>query len=263
MRLAFLSIFFVVLLLFPNFGFAETDPILISKSVGMKNVIFDGKWTFTAEWKPSSWNQLNYDDGKIIHLRTAHQDEFLYVFVDFISDTTLDKNSDNALICFDTKNDKTEIANSDDYCFSTSLDSKTSFTYQGGSPISTKSNFKKIPNPESMIAISSVSGDKDRYSLIPHTNYEFKIPIEILGRSNVYGFYLGVYEQHEKRVYSWPQDITDKTLFDIPSPKLWGEIRSPDNSLPEFSAPIIIFTMIIFIVLILFKTNNRFSKLKI
>ncbi|MFB5606417.1 MAG: hypothetical protein ACE5R7_09030 [Nitrosarchaeum sp.] len=261
MKLIFFSIFSIILL--SNFAFAETDPILISKSVGMNDVIFDGKWTFTTEWKPSSWNQLNYDNEKTIHLRTAHQDEFLYVFVDFVSDITLDKNSDNAIICFDTKNDKTEIADSNDYCFSVSLDSKSSFTYQGGSPFAMKGNFKKIPNPESMIAISSVSGDKDRYSIIPHTNYEFKIPIELLGRSNVYGFYLGVYDHHERKIYSWPQDITQETLFDIPSPKLWGEIRSPDNSLPEFGTPIIVFSVIITMILILFKTNNRFFILKI
>ncbi|MFB5638532.1 MAG: hypothetical protein ACE5RF_09010, partial [Nitrosarchaeum sp.] len=145
MKLIFFSIFSIILL--SNFAFAETDPILISKSVGMNDVIFDGKWTFTTEWKPSSWNQLNYDNEKTIHLRTAHQDEFLYVFVDFVSDITLDKNSDNAIICFDTKNDKTEIADSNDYCFSVSLDSKSSFTYQGGSPFAMKGNFKKIPNP--------------------------------------------------------------------------------------------------------------------
>jgi len=263
MKLVLFSICFIILLLFPNFVFAKTDPILISKSIAMNDVIFDGKWTFTTEWKPSSWNQLNYDDGKIIHLRTAHQDNFIYVFVDFVSDNTLDKNSDNAIICFDTKNDKTDVADSDDYCFSTSLDSKTSFSYQGGSPLSTKSNFEKIPNPESMIAISSVSGDKDRYSLFPHTNYEFKIPTELLGRSSVYGFYLGVYEQHGGKVYSWPQDITHEGYFDIPSPKLWGEIISPDKSLPEFSTPIIIFIIIIPIMLILFKTNNRLSKLRV
>ena len=45
----------------------------------------------------------------------------------------INKGSDSAIVCFDTKNDKTTIPQTDDYCFSTSLGRNSYFTYQGGS----------------------------------------------------------------------------------------------------------------------------------
>lgn len=47
------------------------------------------------------------------------------------TDITIDKGIDSVIICFDTLNDKTTIPSSDDYCFSTTIDSKNSFTYNG------------------------------------------------------------------------------------------------------------------------------------
>ena len=120
-------------------------PILISLSSDLDQVIFDGKWTSVGEWKKSSYNHLKFNDGAEIHLRTAHQENFLYVQINAASDMIIDKGSDRAIVCFDTKNDKTKISQSDDYCFSTSLESNNYFTYQGGNISAINGFFKKIP----------------------------------------------------------------------------------------------------------------------
>ncbi len=59
---------------------------------------------------------LTVFDETII-LRTAHQDNFIYIFVDVLSDTILDKGADRTTICFDINNDKSTTAKDDDYCF--------------------------------------------------------------------------------------------------------------------------------------------------
>ena len=211
------------------------EPILISRSSGLDEIVFDGKWTTTYEWKKSSYNNLLFEDKFEIHLRTAHENDFLYVQVNAHDDTTINYNSDRAIICFDTKNDKTDIPQEDDYCFSAALGSNNFHTLQGGSISAVNGHFKKIPNHEDYIAIGTESDKNDRYSRIPHASYEFKIPLDVLGRSDNYGFYLSVFDAQSQNNYSWPYNIEKKSILSIPSTSQWGDLISPDKSLPEFS----------------------------
>ena len=142
-----------------------------------------------------------------------------------------------AIICFDKNYTKSDMPNENDYCFGVPFDGKHPFTLNGGSPLSFTSHYTKIENPTGLIGVSSVSDENDRYTTVPHASYEFRIPTDVVGRSDIYGFYLGVYDQSNNRVYSWPQEVSVNSLFDIPSPKYWGEIISPDKSLPEFPLP--------------------------
>jgi len=215
--------------------FAE-DPIMITKSNKMEQVIFDGIWTHSKEWKVSSLN-LVVDDKGIFYIRSAHQENFVYVFLDVILDTHLDKGSDKSVICFDTENDKNEFADSNDYCFIAVLGENVGSTLQGESSL-VVNNFQNIPNVEGFIGIGAVSDENDRYSIIPHASYEFRIPTDLIGRSDNYGFYVGIYDDFTNTTYSWPSEIV-LDEFEIPSPKLWGEIISPDKSLPEFEWAII------------------------
>jgi len=253
----FLILFFHVLLVDV---YAE-DPILISISSNLDQVIFDGKWTDSNEWKKSSYNQLNFDDGYRIHLRTAHQENFIYIQINFESDIIINKGIDSAIVCFDTKNDKTVIPQSDDYCFSTSLDRKQSFTYQGNNISIINEYFTKIPNDKNFVAVGTASDIHDRYSKTPHASYEFKIPLDVLGRSDNYGFYIAVFDGYSQNLYSWPYDIQKQNLTSIPSPSLWGDLVSPDKSLPEFNFSILLsFLIPLTITLIItrftfFKTN--------
>ena len=245
---------FLILLIFTilvnsqNFVYGQTEPILITISDDRENVIFDGKWSSGIEWKKSSLNQFNFDDNFTIILRTAHQDDYIYALVDVVSDIHLDHASDKAVLCFDANNDKSKIPGSDDYCFGVSLGNKNGFVLQGDSKIKVTNNFKKITNPPDFIAVSSGSDENDRYSTIPHSSYEFKIPINILGRSDNYGFYLTVYDGYSDKFYSWP-DFNPEKPFKIPSPNKWGDIVSPDKTIPEFNLPALaLFPAILFVI---------------
>ena len=237
LRYTYFIVGFFLILLGVKSAYAES--IMIPQSDVMNKVIFDGKWTYFYEWKRSGLTDLLYNNSTTIELRTAHQDNFIYVFIDNLSDTTIDKGADSATICFDTKDEKNLQADSNDYCFITTLNGSNSFVLQGGSSLGINSNFKKIDNPPGFIGISSVSDANDRYTDVPHTSYEFRIPTDLVGRSDMYGFYVGVYDSHSNKIHSWPKSITTDSLLKIPSPSKWGDLVSPDKSLPEFPWPIL------------------------
>lgn len=231
-------VLFVIVLLIVQTAYA-TEQIPITKSAFMEHIIWNGKWTFYEEWKASSLYTLSYDDGASIQLRTAHQENFIYVLIDAVSMTHYNKGSDKAIICFDGKNDKSKVVDDNDYCFGVALGNNNPFVLRGGSPLAQTDHFTNIVNPE-VIGVAAVSDENDHYSTIPHSNYEFRIPINLLGRSDVYGFYLGAYDSHVKKIYTFPENLTSTSQFGIPSPSKWGEIISPDQSIPEFPVPTIV-----------------------
>lgn len=211
-------------------GIAFAEPTIMITYSDMSHVIWDGKWTFTEEWKPSS------TDGGI---RSAHDGKFIYMFADVVSDTDFVKGEDSAMICFDSNNTKSILADKNDYCFQSILGRSEGFTYQGGSPLESTGNFEKIANPDGFISVGGVSDQNDRYSDIPHAGYEFRIPIDFIGRSDVYGFYYVIHESHSNKFITWPANVTQSNQFHVPAPNNWGTITSPDKSLPEFQFPMI------------------------
>ena len=252
--------------------------ILITKSNSMKEVNFDGKWTFYSEWKQTSWNPIKSDESTVFHLRTAHQGNFIYVLIDVISDTSTNIGSDKATVCIDSKNNKSEFFDNDDYCFivqleernfiNTLLNKQNNFILQGDSQSKSFKELEKIKVKE-FIGIGTISDKEDKYSAVPHTSYEFKIPTELVGRSDNYGFYVNVFDANSNVVYSWPEDIKLKS-FDIPSPLLWGDLISPDKSLLENSDSesvdfsvilfVMIVTMSVVIFLIIFKKKDHLKE---
>ena len=121
-------------------SYADTEPVFITYSDRMNSIIFDGKWTFFSEWKASSLN------GESLKIRSAHYGDYIYIFVDILSDFSLDKGSDNATICFDYNNTKSSLPDENDYCFIAILDREVGFKLRGGSSLATTSYFEKIPN---------------------------------------------------------------------------------------------------------------------
>ncbi len=226
------------------------ESILISISRSMNKVIFDGKWTNELEWKESSWDSIPSQYGTL-HLRTAHQGDFIYILLDAVDDQTIDHISDRAVICIDGKNNKSIMGELDDYCFFVALDGKQGFVYQGGSSLSINGYFKKISNTEGFIGVGSKSDQNDKYSKIPHTIYEFKIPINLFDRSNIYCIYVQVFDASTNQYYSWPTGIIPNGAFDIPSPSKWGELVSPDKSIPEFNLPVLVLIPTLFLVIYL------------
>jgi len=253
-------ILFSVILFLPLVGIAQasSDAVLITHSPSMEGVIFDGKWTNYVEWKNTSLNEMRFE-GKIIQLRSAHFENFIYIFIDAVSDNSIDKGQDKTTICFDTRNNKAENFDDDDYCFSVLLGESEGTTFKGDFEAKNEANLQKIDNPDGLIAISTVSDENDRYSTIPHTGYEFKIPTDLVGRSNSYGFYVYVFDHSANRTFTWPTSL-DNENNSLHPPSEWGELISPDNSLPEFELPLaIILPAIIGIVFISRLRKNLFN----
>jgi hypothetical protein len=247
-KLYFVLIIFLIILLLPNqiYGIDKIEDeknILITKSNSMKDVNFDGKWTFYQEWKQTSWNPIKHDGKIVFHLRTAHQGNFIYVLIDATSDIDKNLGSDKATVCIDSKNNKNKFLDNDDYCFVVQLEERNfidmllnkqdNFVIQGDSQAKSFEELEKIKVKE-FVGIGTISDKEDKYSAVPHASYEFKIPTELVGRSDNYGFYVNVFDANSNVVYSWPEDIKLKS-FDIPSPLLWGNLISPDKSLLENS----------------------------
>jgi len=252
LKLLFLCLISLTITMSFQDAFSELEPILITISPSMERVVFDGKWTNFSEWKQSSHNGYYFDNGEItIHLRTAHLGDYIYVFIDPVNDLTLDDNKDQATICLDGENNKNKLYDSNDFCFSVSLGNTKGSTFQGKLINKSTSQMQKIPNHKNYVSVSSVSDENDRYSKTVHPSYEFKIPIELLERSDNYGFYFSVYDASLDKIYSWPEDPTVINLDDIPSPSKWGDIISPDKSLPEMNFPIFVFSILIFTVIMI------------
>ncbi|MGI0076543.1 MAG: hypothetical protein ACREAJ_02920 [Nitrosopumilaceae archaeon] len=248
MRNVLLAISILLLLSSLNSAFAAGS-ILITYSDTIERAVFDGKWTDQMEWKQSSWDKISTTNGDAVHIRSAHQGDFIYILLDVIADRSIDHLSDRAIVCIDGYNDKTSIAGVDDYCFLASLDGKQGFVFQGGSSLALNGHFKKITSSDGFIGVGGKSDLNDKYSQIPHASFEFKIPLNLFGRSDVYGFYVLVYDASGNQYYSWPVGIDRDSPFDIPSPSNWGNLVSPDKSIPEFDLPILALVPAIFLVI--------------
>jgi len=248
--------FFLILLLIPiNVVFAESLlPITFSNS--MDAVYFDGKWSFWEEWKHSSHEEIKVENF-IIQFRIAHQDEFVYAFIDFVNDYSFDRGADYAMLCFDTQNEKSNISDKNDYCFMSVLGRDSPITFQGGSPFGSQSNFEKIQNHNNLIAIGGISDDNDRYSNRSHVSYEFKIPLEVLGRSNYYGFHLSVFDAKTNSKIIWPENKIESNSISISQPASWGNLISPDKSLPEFSSMTFFFIFLLIIPIFFLQFKNK------
>lgn len=236
-----------IILLLTSSGFSLAfayEQIPITFSGKMNEVQFDGKWSFDTEWKQSSLNNYHFNDGNtLVILRTAHQDKYVYIFVDMINDEVIDGGGDRAAVCFDTSNDKTAVPNDDDYCFDAILGSGQGNTYGGDG-----NDFQQIPNHSDFVGLSAPSDVNDRYSGVSHPGYEFRIPTDLIGRSHVYGFYFEVFDKDTNKLYTYPENNST-----MQNPASWGEIYSPDRSLPEFDLPMIMLLPLLGLVIIITK----------
>ncbi|CDI06562.1 exported hypothetical protein [Candidatus Nitrosotenuis uzonensis] len=247
-----LEVLFLALVLFAAMADDSFEAIPITYSGTMEDVHFDGKWSFETEWKQSSLNTYNYPDEHQAVLRTAHQGDFVYMFIDMLTDFTLDKGKDKAVVCFDSNNDKTQFLDRDDYCIVAILDSNST-VFQGD----LEQIFVEISRPEGLESISTVSDENDRYSSIPHPGYEFKIPTSLIGRSNEYGFYFAVYDENSQKLFTYPPNVTEFTPQNpmVPVPAQWGTIYSPDKSLPEFHLPFLALLASVSVIILLSRTG--------
>lgn len=247
----------LILMLIFNFNQSYGEEILIAASKFTDEIIFDGDWTFTKEWKPASETIISFENGHRLAIKTAHDYDNIYVLIDFISDRHVERFGDRGIVCIDSKLNRGEVMEKDDYCFMVALGSDKPTTHQGGSLLATQGFLKRVENHPDLIAIGGISSEHDRYSKVPHSLYEFKIPIEIFERSDVYGFYVGAFDSKTGVVYSWPKDATNEKYPFIPFPKVWGKLISPDKSIPEFELPFLILIPAFAVIILLTKLRKN------
>lgn len=249
----YLFIFFSLILFGSNFAYAEELPITLSSNM---DIIFDGIWSYRTEWKPSSLTRVDSDNSEFV-IRYAHDYENLLVLISVVSDTTPSRMSDKAIVCIDSKNDGGKVPQLDDYCFMAKVGSNTPTTLQGGGFNAFQGYYQKIENHPNLIAVGGISGEWDRYSKTPHSSYEFKIPLEIIGRSNNYGLFVAVHDPDSGNYFGWPNNVKLEKYPFIPVPEKWGILFSPDKTIPEFDFPfLILLSTVAFLALI----SNIFSK---
>ena len=254
--------FYGIFLIIPFFIFAVSfekisaeEPLPITLSFDMENVVFDGKWTTGLEWKRTSLETIRFDENFLAKLRFGHQDEFVYIMLDVVSDKNLDMYSDSTMICFDTDNSKSQVFDESDFCFTSSLGENPE-TFQG---VSSNNEIVQISNPTGFLAVGGVSDEIDIYSKEPHPVFEFRIPTETIGRHDVYGFFISYYDSNSNMTYTWPSLQLEENV--TPPPNMWGEMISPDKSLPEFGFPLFLLlaTFLPIIILIKIKKNHIFE----
>jgi hypothetical protein len=261
------GVLLVTCLFFPLQVFAQDEisrenTILITKSDFMKDVKFDGKWSFLTEWKPTSWDTIRDHDKISFHLRSAHQDNFIYFLIDVTIDEKFNQD-DKATICFDTQNNKSLTFDDNDFCFIIMLKEESFFNaifLEGKNKIvqgnTDKNSFDELQeiSVKEFVGIGTMSDEEDRYSKIPHASYEFKIPTDLVGRSDNYGFFVSVYDADLENTYTWPENVQSEEQ--IPNPSKWGNLVSPDKSLPEFE-------FVILMILTGFAATILFSRAKL
>lgn len=252
LRYFFLGVLIFLPFLLANSNAQESEPIPITLSHTMDKIKFDGRWSFETEWKASTLSEFFYNDTEVI-LRSAHQGEFIYILVDPVTERSLDYMLDTAMVCFNSKYDNSE--KHDDYCFIAVLGESGGTTLQRSDL-----KFEQIPNHEQFIAVGNSSDNNDRYTAIPHPSYEFKIPIELLGRSDKYSFFFSMYDADKTKFYNWPTNLTRSDLSSIPESSYWGEIISPDKSLPEFHMLPIVFVSSLILIIYLTKISSNMKK---
>ena len=245
----------MLIIICPHFALGQPQ-IFTTLRGGTDSIVWDGKWSYLQEWKPMTENILSFNDGNELSVKTGHDRQNLYVFLDFISEKQFEKKSDYGIVCINANKTIESDLQKDDYCFLVALESYNPLTFQGGGDLAETNHLVKIQNDQSFIAVGGISDEHDRYGGPPHPSYEFKIPIKTIGSSDVYNFYAATYDAKTNKVYSWPQNVTSNEFPAVPSPAEWGELISPDKTLPEFPWPL--FMMVFSFSLIVFVTRKQF-----
>lgn len=225
---------FFLIMIFAGVNLAYADQTVTTFRDDGNATIWDGKWSFVQEWKRTS-----YTDANGVALRIGHDYNYLYVLLDAVQQTSFSKNTDYGTVCITSSVSLEDYPTKNDYCFQVSLGSKDVITLQRDSLLGATNHFMKIRNDPQLIGVGGISDINDRYSIDLHPSYEFKIPIDLIGRSDKYHFYMATYDATNKHMTTWPNNTNIIKFPNIPSPSQWGDLISPDKSIPEFPWPIL------------------------
>lgn len=176
----FSSIFLIFCLTSAETGLAA---VTISSSRSIHDVTIDGKWTTTNEWSDTTELQAR---GRAGYVCIKDDDRFLYVLMDFTSDTGLD-DGDLARVRFDVNDDKSQRPQVDDYV--------TLVDWMGGvmqtrTVQGSGTGWVLTKNDLGAKVASTNDPGNDPYSDQPHRIYEFAVPRTVFGDRVGTGFSL-------------------------------------------------------------------------
>lgn len=240
-----------------SFHLAAAQPQIFTTLRGDANAtVWDGKWTFMQEWKRTSEDIVRYSDGNELAVKTGHDRQNLYVFLDFFTEHQFTKYADYGLVCIVTNETTSPGPDENYHCFLVSLGSHHPVTLQSGGDLAMTNHLTRIKNDNDLIGVGGISDSHDRYSYVPHPSYEFKIPIGVIGRSDHYRFYAAAYDARDGSSYSWPQNITKDSFPSVPPISRWGDLISPDKTLPEFPYPVITLLVAVLVITLLSRKTD-------
>jgi hypothetical protein len=224
------------------------EPLSLIIPENHEDVEIDGLWTTKTEWSDASELKISSNELSA-YVRAKHNQAYVYLLIDFLSDHGLEASGDFAVICFDTKNNVGNVPLQDDYCFYriTRTGDFMDGIIQGNGMDWTVLQEAETWDPynEKFDAAMSSSHLNDPYDNInTHVIYEFRIPIESYGLNAQMGFYTYVNDAYTRQFIEWPANAGGKqfkfVVKDVlPVPDKWGDLslkldgKETDISKPE------------------------------
>jgi hypothetical protein len=177
------------------------------------NISIDGRQTDISEWSGANRQTVESQDGAPFMLLAVHDSDYLYLRLE-LGDQS-EHSTDQAYICFDTDHDGGSF-DEGDYCFYIGMTEKQLKAIQGIGEDSAER--WREANPEGAAASSGIS--ESTYISTPHAFYEFRIPLELVGDSDEFGFYALVIDGNTDKRYDIPS--TGRSSMIVPDPYRWG-----------------------------------------
>jgi len=212
---------------------SEKEPLSIIILNSQHSVEIDGLWTSKTEWVDASETRIDNNELSA-YVRAKHNQAYVYLLIDFLSDHGLEASGDFAVVCFDTKNNAGNAPLPDDYCFYriTRTGDFIDGIIQGNGMDWTVLQEAETWDPydEKFDAAMSSSHMNDPYdSVNTHVIYEFRIPIESYEINEEMGFYAYVNDAYTKEFIEWPVNAGGKQfkfiVKDVLSvPDKWGNL---------------------------------------
>ena len=188
-------------------------------------VTMDGKWTTSIEWKDALEMSIGFVKGSGEgYFKAKHDQNYLYVLIDFVSDTASQAN-DWAALAMDVSNDGGSAPQTDDLLLMGRWNSPTDFISVMTAGTGTAwGSWGGLTSGVKVAASRDASNDP--YSTSSHLIYEFQVPMSKLNAAGT--GVEGVASDREVNMGAWP-------LNPMEAPSGYAYMTYSSEVLPEFS----------------------------
>ena len=197
-------------------------------------VTLDGKWTTPDEWSDAAVVPMEYNPEAALqqcpnngtaYLLVKHDSHYLYVMVDYISDTTPASTPlpntwwEGAYVYLDPQRNGGAQPQPNDYCYELAV----SGGQEWHAKVPVKNNAYDWQASIEMPGTSAFSSDttNNPYSKARHAVYEFKIP---LPKETEIGFFVTAMDTGAKSYLTWPGKVRDYV------PDGWSTLRLSEQT---------------------------------